>query len=210
MSERAIRENENQANRLWSGRFLAQIALSMMVGALLMLGAMSLANRARPAPIVIVPPPPTPTPAPTATPGPVRVYVNGAVARPDIYELPPDGLVREALAAAGGVTAEGEAAGVNLAQPLYDGLQVYVPLKGEEVEIRPAAAGGDVPQIVDLNRATPAQLETLPGIGPSMAARIVAYRAEHGPFESVEGLLDVSGIGPAKFEGLKGLVVVGD
>ncbi len=198
----------------WDGRRLGQMALSLLVGALLMLGGIALTGRVGPAPIVVVPPAPTERPPQTATPGPVRVYVNGAVARPEIYILPPDALVREAIEAAGGFTDEALADAVNLAQPLVDGLQVYVPLRGEASLPAPAsgpsaaAAGPAVPQIVDLNRATAAQLETLPGIGPSTAARIIAFREENGPFTAVDDLLQVPGIGPAKLEGVRGVVTV--
>ncbi len=199
---------------VWDGRRLGQMALSLLVGALLMLGGIALTGRVGPAPIVVVPPAPTERPPPTATPGPVRVYVNGAVARPEIYILPPDALVREAIEAAGGFTDEALADAVNLAQPLVDGLQVYVPLRGEASLPAPAsgpsaaAAGPAVPQIVDLNRATASQLETLPGIGPSTAARIIAFREENGPFTAVDDLLQVPGIGPAKLEAVRGVVTV--
>lgn len=162
-----------------------------------------------PADFVIVTPAPTLTP----TPAPLRVYVSGAVAYPDVYTLPAGALVRDALGAAGGVTDEADLSQINLAQELRDQQHIHVPAQGEARATageRSSSGGelGGVSTPLDLNSATAAELETLPGIGPALAGRIVAYREEHGPFTSVEDLLQVSGIGPATLERLRPLVYV--
>ena len=134
------------------------------------------------------------------------VDVAGAVRRPGLYHLPPGTRIADAVAAAGGVTAKADEAAVNLASPLADGEQVLVPGPGA------AGAGGgggaaSAAAPVDLNSATPEQLDTLPGVGPSTAAKIVAFRQAHGPFHSVEELDAVPGIGPSRIAELKGLVL---
>jgi competence protein ComEA len=133
------------------------------------------------------------------------VDVVGEVRRPGLVHLAPGTRIADALAAAGGVTGKADAALVNLAAPLADGEQVVVPARGAAGA---AAAGPGSPTApVDLNTATPEQLDALPGVGPQTAAKIVSFRQEHGPFHSVEELDAVPGIGPARIEELKGLVL---
>jgi competence protein ComEA len=130
------------------------------------------------------------------------VDVAGAVRRPGLYTLAPGTRVDDALAAAGGATPRADVTAVNLAAPLADGEQVVVPVRGAAG----TAGGGAGSAIVDLNSATAEQLDALPGIGPSTAAKIVAYRQQHGAFHSLAELDAVSGIGPSKLAELKGLV----
>ncbi len=137
---------------------------------------------------------------------PVLVHVTGAVRRPGVYTLDDGGRVIDALERAGGMTAKGNAVALNLAALLVDGQQVLVP---ELVPIG-AVAGPDVATgtsgLVRLNSADLTALETLPGVGPATAQRIVDWRTEHGGFAVVEDLLEVPGIGPAKFDQLRDLV----
>jgi competence protein ComEA len=174
---------------------------------------MSYGLRPQPAPITITTPEPTPTPAPTATPKPLRVYVSGAVARPDVYELPHDGIVRDAVQAAGGFAADADRERINLAQSLLDGQQVYVPHLGEvEGPVAPSAplpAAATAPGgKVNINTASAQELEALPGIGPSLAQRIVEYRTAHGPFRSIEEIKNVTGIGEKIFEQIQNLIEI--
>ena len=171
-------------------------------------------SRAVPMPIVVSTPPPAPTPLPTATPAPIRVYVSGAVRRPDVYELPPGTIIRDALAAAGGATSDADLDCINLALEVRDQQQVYVPRRGEASPPSPGASGGANAREttgvkVNINTATAAELETLPRIGPTMAQRIVEYRQANGPFKTVEDIQNVPGIGPTTFAGLKDLITVG-
>lgn len=149
--------------------------------------------------------------ASTAGAGPVTVHVAGAVLLPGVYELAPGSRVDDAVRGAGGATADAELGRINLAAPLGDGDQIYVPVAGEDVPLPPApeARSDREPAVtgpVDVNRATAEGLEALPGVGPATAAAIVAERERNGPFVSIDDLERVPGIGPAKLAGLVGLV----
>ena len=137
------------------------------------------------------------------------VYVVGAVRRPGLYKVPQGSRVADAVARAGGVTRKADPAALNLAAPVADGQQVLVPARLPRAAA--AAQGAPVPGVpagpVQLSSATAEQLDSLPGIGPATAQKILDYRAEHGAFRSVEELDEVSGIGPTRVEQLKGLVV---
>lgn len=141
------------------------------------------------------------------------VHVLGAVARPGLFQLRDGARVMDAIAAAGGLTAEADPAGVNLARIVTDGEQFYVPRQGEIPPGIPAAATGSggvsAPAAkVNLNTATVADLDSLPRIGPTMAQRIIDYRTLNGRFSSVDGLRDVAGIGDKTFAGLEDLITV--
>ena len=156
----------------------------------------------------------------TATAATVVVHVVGAVARPGVYTLPSGSRVSDAVAAAGGATGNAAEEGVNLARVLADGEQVRMLTK-DEVAAGVKAGGGGAAGTgaggggataggkVDLNRATAAELDALPGVGPSTAQKIVDDREANGPFKKVEDLMRVSGIGQKKFDALKDLVTVG-
>jgi competence protein ComEA len=148
----------------------------------------------------------------TSTSSTVVVYVAGAVAVPGVYTLTAPGRVTDAVAAAGGAAAGADLDVVNLAATLHDGERIYVPAVGEIVP--PVVAGDTVVDSlapagpVDVNTATVDQLDVLPGVGPATAAAIVAYRDQHGPFQTVDQLGEVRGIGPSKLDAIRGLVVV--
>ena len=137
------------------------------------------------------------------------VYVVGAVRRPGLYKVPQGSRVADAVARAGGVTRKADPAALNLAAPVADGQQVLVPARLPRAVA--AAQGAPVPGVpagpVQLSSATAEQLDSLPGVGPATAQKILGYRAEHGAFRSVEELDEVPGIGPTRVEQLKGLVV---
>jgi competence protein ComEA len=141
------------------------------------------------------------------------VYVVGAVHRPGLYRVPTGSRVADAVARAGGLTRKADPAGVNLAAPVADGEQLVVPARlPVEVAVAQGAPvpGGDGSAPagpVQLSVATVEQLDSLPGIGPVTAQKIVDYRTAHGAFHSVDELDEVPGIGPARVEQLRGLVV---
>lgn len=146
----------------------------------------------------------------------IVVHVVGAVREPGIVELPPGSRVVDAIAAARGPTDEAALAGVNLARELVDGEQLLVPTAQQVAEgtvpggsgaAAGTGAGAGTGQ-VNLNSADAALLDSLPGIGPAIAARIIAWRDENGPFRSVDELLAVSGIGEKTLEGFRDLVTV--
>jgi competence protein ComEA len=140
--------------------------------------------------------------------------VAGEVAAPGVYALPPGSIVQDALNAAGGPAGDADLARLNLAAPLAEGQQVYVPAQGETLPVASgssAAAGGQQAAPsgpINVNTATAEELEALPEIGPAMARAIVEYREEHGPFEAVDDLLEVQGIGPKTLEAIEALITV--
>jgi competence protein ComEA len=187
-----------------------RVILFMAVVVLVLTGVVAL-RFLKPAPnplqLATVTPPPTPSPEATPTPRPLRVYVSGAVQAPDVYALPPDSIVKDALTAAGGPSDEADLDRINLASPLADGQHVYVPSLGEDnPPIQPPSGQRSGGLKVNINTADTVALETLPGIGPTIAGRIVDYRQANGPFSTIEEIMDVSGIGPATFEGIRDLI----
>lgn len=161
-------------------------------------------GRPRHQPIEVSEARPTRTPEPTGTPAPMTVYVTGAVVNPNrSYTVPPGSRVQAAIDAAGGVLPTADLTRVNLADLLRDGAQVHVPVVSTAGGPLATPVGG---QILNINTATAAELDTLPGIGPVLAQRIVTYRSEYGAFQSVDALTHVSGIGPALLEQLRPLI----
>jgi competence protein ComEA len=141
----------------------------------------------------------------TPTPGALTVYVVGEVARPQsMVSLPAGSRVEDAIQAAGGVTDNADLSRINLSQRLNDGDYVYVPPRAGTAELLTPTPNH--PPIVHINEATLEELQTLPGIGPSLAQAILDYRTEHGPFTRLEDLDAVPGLGPAKIEALRGLI----
>jgi competence protein ComEA len=139
--------------------------------------------------------------------GRVLVHVAGAVRRPGVYALRSGARVADAVDRAGGARAKADLSAVNLAAKLEDGRQVLVPRRVAGGVVVPAAAGGapaGAPaQPVDLNTATLEQLDTLDGVGPATAQKILDYRTEHGGFGSVDELGQVSGIGEKRLAALR-------
>jgi competence protein ComEA len=149
-----------------------------------------------------------PAPAPTA-PAELVVAVSGEVREPGLVHLPPGARVADAIEAAGGLLPGADIDHLNLARKVTDGELIAVGIPPPPGE--PAGAAGDGTGsggLVNINTATLAELETLPGIGPALGQRIIDYRTEHGPFTSVGELRQVSGIGDARFAELESLVTV--
>ncbi len=144
---------------------------------------------------------PTPTVALTV------VYVSGAVAAPDVYRLPFNARVIDALQAAGGLMEQADVSGLNLAAPVRDGEHIRVPFVGEAVV--PPASDQSGSDLLNLNQASVADLEELPGIGAALAARIIERRNTKGPYQSIDELREVSGIGEKLFAQIAPLVTVG-
>ena len=150
----------------------------------------------------------------------IVVHVAGEVNKPGVYTLPNSARMIDAVTAAGGATARADLEVINLATPLIDSSQIYVPAKGVAARptfVRPqpgvngVASATNSPSasgVVNINRASVTELDALPGVGPSTAQSIVDYRSANGPFGSPEDLLNVKGIGPAKFEAMRKLVGV--
>ena len=152
----------------------------------------------------------------------IVVAVEGAVASPGVYPLPADARAQDALDAAGGPAADADLAAVNPARRLEDQERLVVPRLGsdgagavvaaEEAPAGPTAAVAAAPDAaapIDVNAASAAQLDALPGIGPVLAQRIVDYRLEHGPYGTIDELANVEGISPRMVGELRPLVTVG-
>jgi len=144
--------------------------------------------------IKLVPPP---------TQVPITVYVTGAVAKPGLYHLRQDSRMNDAIEAAGGFLADADKSNINLAAPVKDGDEIHVP------ELLPGLSIGGTGLLVNINTATEAELENLPGIGPTLAQRIIDYRTQYGFFKTIDALKNVPGIGDATYAEVKNLITVG-
>ena len=166
----------------------------------------------------------------SAAPSVVRVHVAGAVRNPGVYRLRSTDRVIDAVVAAGGPSSNADLDSINLAQTILDTEQIYVPRRSSVTARRttaprlrpkrlspvttspaPSAAPGrftgpTVPARVNINTATAAELDALPGVGPSTAKAIIAYRQSKGPFARIDDLLNVPGIGPAKLDAMRGMI----
>lgn len=136
------------------------------------------------------------------------VHVAGAVKRPGVYKLRADARVRDAVRRAGGASGDGDANAINLAAKVVDGAQVIVPLKAGRIASGAGSVGANAasPSLISLGSATAEQLDTLDGVGPATAEKIIQWRTEHGGFTSVDDLGEVPGIGPKKLEALRSQV----
>lgn len=163
------------------------------------------------------------------SPRSIAVHVAGAVAHPGVVELRSGSRVVDAVAAAGGFRVDADPDRLNLAATLDDGWRIMVPFRGQDLQpeiVQPDAAvpigggstraqGTESPDgvlsggLININTATEAELQALPGVGPSTASAIVSKRDKDGPFRSVDSLIEVRGIGEVKLEGLRDLVTVG-
>ena len=152
-------------------------------------------------------------PMSTAAPSGATIFVHilGAVVTPGLYELREGDRAVDAVAAAGGFADGADQSGLNLARFVTDGEQIVVPVVGETPAAAPGGGGSGaavVPGKVNINTADATALETLPRVGPAMAARIIAWRDENGRFTAIEDLMSVTGIGEKTFDAMKDLVTV--
>jgi len=182
------------------------IAGGLLASALILLAS----SPPRGEPIQLIPPP---------TQAPLLIHVAGAVQHPGVYSLPRDSRVQDALNAAGGTLSEADLQAINLAAFVNDGDRIVIPIFRPT---EPTAGQANIPVtpnpgsqkplpggIVDINSASQEELESLPGIGPVTAQKIITYRQTQGAFASIEDIQNVSGIGPITFDGLKDLITVG-
>ncbi len=184
------------------------ILIGVLLG-LLAAGGLYLATRAPAgAPVTLLP---------SSTPEPIVVYVTGAVQRPGVYVLPRGSRLVNAVEVAGGFLEGADLNQVNLAESVKDGQQVVIPglstmptpeltIGGSGLLVTPTPFAGEK---ININTASVELLDTLPGIGQTVAAKIVEYREQNGPFTRVEDLLKIPGIGPSTLEGIRGLITVG-
>lgn len=146
----------------------------------------------------------------------IQVHVAGAVRHPGVYALPADSRLNQAVEAAGGLTEQADPDQANLAERLADGQQVYIAGRGTTAPPPPTplaqpVRGAAVPLsggLVNINTATAAELDTLPGIGATLSERIIAYRSAHGPFTEPSDIMQVDGIGQGLYDRVKDLITV--
>jgi competence protein ComEA len=190
----------NRMNKQWFW-----LAGFIVVGVLLGVGVLFLVTRPpRGEPIALLPPP---------TASPVTVYVSGSVINAGMYSLPVGSRVNDAIQAAGGFSDQANTSAINLAKVLEDGEQIAVPVlndasvnNGDSSPISPNVNLSVA--LININTATLEELDTLPGIGPITSQDIIDYRKANGPFSSIEAIMDVPGIGQAKFDKIKELISV--
>lgn len=159
-------------------------------------------------------------PAPTKPP--IEVHVIGAVVRPGVYSFSEGSRVQDAVTAAGGLLTEADPNAINLAAKLEDGQQVNIPYQNgagpstnssAPFDVIPtpdysSSNGSEATGQININTASLEELESLPGIGPTIAQRIIDYRDQNGPFMQIEDIMNVPGIGPATFDQIKDLITV--
>jgi competence protein ComEA len=150
----------------------------------------------------------------------VIVHITGAVKTPGIVKLPEGARIEDAIDKAGGLTEDADISDVNLAYVLEDGIKIKIPTiseeKNEEIIINSSGEGivekeisnNSENKIININKANETDLQTLPGIGASLAGRIVEYRNSNGKFNEIEDIKNVSGIGDSKYENIKNLICV--
>ncbi|HEY6016121.1 MAG TPA: ComEA family DNA-binding protein, partial [Gaiellaceae bacterium] len=132
---------------------------------------------------------------PVPTDKPIIIHITGAVPRPGVYALPQGARVQDGISAAGGFLAEAEKSGINLARPLEDGEQLDIPFVDGFSPVIPTPVETFIPSsdLININTASVDELDTLPGIGPTTALKIVEYRDTNGPFLNIEDIVNVSG-----------------
>ena len=195
------------------------ILYGILIGLLASGAILLISQRQEGIPITLMPAPTstqTTTPKPTSTPSPIIVQIGGQVKIPGLYSIDPQARLGDLIAEAGGLTNLADHERVNLAAMLQDGDYFYIPLVDEEIPETACNSFANV-QIsrgivinfpIDLNQANQEDLEALPGIGPSKAQDIIAYRDQNGSFTSVDDLLNIPGIGEKTLESLIDLLIV--
>ncbi len=195
------------------------ILFGLLLGLLVTGAILLIARPAQGVPITLHPAPsPTVTspPAPTPTPAPILVQIGGEVKSPGVYSLPKGSRLEALLQAADGFTANADLERINLSAVLRDGDYYYLPATGENIPETASNSPNNVQTSdgiaiqypLNLNLATEEELESLPGIGPSKAADIIAYRDEHGPFQVIDDLVNVSGIGQNTVDTLRDYLII--
>lgn len=160
---------------------------------------------------------------PAPTKAPIAVHVIGAVPRPGLYEFVEGARVQDAIDAAGGLLSSANVDSINLAALLEDGQQLNIPYKAGEVPAESFSTEEELvlpteessensevenTELININTASLEELDSLPGIGPTIAQRIIDYRNENGPFNTIEDIQNVSGVGPSTFEEIQDLITV--
>jgi competence protein ComEA len=163
--------------------------------------------------IILVSSPPRGVPvalSPRPTAAPLMVHVAGAVEAPGVYEMPLNSRIQDAIQKAGGSLPDANINALNLADKVIDGQKIIVPVIGEDTaKTSSSASKPDEPTgLINLNTASQSELETLPGIGPAKATAIIDFRNTNGPFQNLEDLMQIPGIGANICEDIKDLIII--
>jgi competence protein ComEA len=191
----------------------------VLIGLLAVGGILLIAQPERGIPITLLPAPtltPTGLPKPTATPMPIQVLIKGQINTPGIYNLEKEARLYDLIELAGGLTENADIDRVNTVFILRDGDYFYIPSVGEAIPDTARNAPGNNPlddtssfdYPLNLNTATQAELESLPGIGPTKALDIITYRNLVGTFESVDDLINITGIGPSTVDAIREYLII--
>jgi len=188
------------------GKTIYILAIGILIGLLAAGLILLISAPSRSAPILILPTPTSPL---------IAVHISGQVYSPGVYYLAPGSRVQDALLVAGGCTEQADADQINLAARLNDGQKLYIPAKGEVLNVNnpiqtplPTNSSWELPAVIDLNLASQQELESLPGIGPTKAREIIAYRQKNGRFVTIEEIQNVPGIGAALFNKIQPYITV--
>ena len=196
-----------------SKRRIAQIVFLSVVGLIAFVVIYVILKRPEPtSPPLVITLQPRPTSEPvTPTPATINVYVSGAVNKPDVYILPLNAIVKDAIAAAGGATEDADLDRINLATRLgrSDAGVCAASRRSRAASPPDGSAPGAAAEKININTASVEELDKLPGIGPSIANAIIDYRTTNGPFKQIEDINAVKGIGDALFEKIKDQITVG-
>jgi competence protein ComEA len=190
----------------WVGQYRAVLSAGI-VGAVIISLTVLAVRRSEPPRVVVQVPATRAVPSPVV-PAQLVVHLSGEVIMPGVYHLPVGARIDDALQAAGGATVDGDIQHLNLAARLADGQQIVVPKRINPMLIAISTAASPTPGPLNLNVASVAELDRLPGVGPVTAQRIVAYREQHGPFTAVDQLRQANLVNAATFEKIKELVAV--
>ncbi|MDO4943059.1 MAG: helix-hairpin-helix domain-containing protein [Lachnospiraceae bacterium] len=138
----------------------------------------------------------------------IQIYICGEVKHPGVYQFDRDARIISAIEAAGGLTKEAASEGINQAQKMEDGQQIYVPSRTEQQKMSTEKPGKDSGGLISINQATKEEFMTLPGIGEAKADSIISYREEHGSFQSTEDLMKISGIKEGVYNKIKDYITL--
>jgi competence protein ComEA len=188
----------------WVNRHRAVLAAGILGAVAVSVAALVLSRPS--APQILIQQPSSRPPGSPPVPALIVVHLSGEILSPGVYQLPLGARVDDAVRAAGGVTAEGDVNRLNLAARLADGQHLVVPRRTEQVTVNLAASPSPMPGRINVNTATVAELDGLPGIGPVTAQRIVAYRQQHGPFTRIDELRDAKLVNQGTLEKIKDLI----
>jgi competence protein ComEA len=188
----------------WIGRHRTVLSATLLIAVLVSLTVL-LVRRPEP-PRIVVQQPATRVVASPPVPALLVVHLSGEVIMPGVYQLPVGARIDDALKAAGGPTDSGDIQRLNLAARLADGQQIVVPKRNNPILATFSVSPSPTPERLNLNVASVAELDQLPGVGPVTAQRIVAYREQHGPFIRVEQLREAKLVNAPTFERIKELV----